>query len=161
VPLSTTMKHIFALVIALSLPALALPPDAADIKTVREIKLSDLNGAYIRALEKCQKRAMAAGDFGGAKEIEAEIGRVTNSEDDATTYAGSVWHWGSGGILKLLKNGKAIHTSWTMPGKWLTTPAGLSVKNSDGQNFSITFSDDGVGTVVLAGGGTTLITRKR
>lgn len=67
------MKNLIPLLISLSLPALALPPDAAALQRQRNVKISELNAAYVRALEKTKARAMADGDLAGATEIDAEI----------------------------------------------------------------------------------------
>ncbi|MES2476218.1 MAG: hypothetical protein V4640_10580 [Verrucomicrobiota bacterium] len=111
---------------ALSLPVVALPPDAAALKAQRDVKISDVNSAYVRALEKIKARAMADGDLAGAQEIEQEIDTaaappkppvVARTEIGKPNPILGKWRWGpSSLIVTFAADGTAKATGYE--GKW-------------------------------------------
>lgn len=104
------MRATFVL-LALSLPLFALPPDAAALKAKRDAKIAEVNKTYADELAKLQKRAMADGNLAGANEVAAEIARVapTSLKDSLVAQK---WNYsvpdGKTTILEIRSDGTAV-----------------------------------------------------
>ncbi len=93
----------------------------AEIKRVTETP----KRKYAEALEKLQAWYTKNGELDKALIVREEIqmtmrdqGEAKKMDANLKVLDGSEWQWGSGGTLKLEKNGDAVHTAWATPGQW-------------------------------------------
>lgn len=134
-----------AITFLLAFPAVALPPDAAALKATRDQKISDLNAAYVRALEKVKARAMANGNRSGVTEIEKEIDAATTPPLKDSLISGT-WVYsvpkGQSISLKFLNDDTAIDTktSKVFWKNWKVVGESLIVTFADGNTCTFAFN---------------------
>lgn len=122
------MRVSLALLLALStIGFCALPPEVADLKSKRDAKVAEINTAYVTALQKIQKKSMAAGDLDGANDVQKEIDSLTNlavnnSGVGSITEASKLnpilgkWLWGPTLVVEFTDDGKVKGKGYD--GKW-------------------------------------------
>lgn len=77
---------------------------------------------YLDALQRLQEQYTRSGEIDKALRIKEEMEKEAAAKGKETittrTLGGTDWQWGSGGILKLERGGKASHSLWSAPGTW-------------------------------------------
>lgn len=137
-----------------------------EIKRVTEVPKQ----RYLEALERLQASYTKEGDLDKALLVKEEIRVISEEAAAAPAMAvndrilnGSEWLWGSGGTLKLERNGDAIHTAWSVPGSWKKMRDGtLSLQRPGGDPpMTVKFADENLlNAVVTSHLGTTTTIRR-
>ena len=79
---------------------------------------------YLEALQRLQEQYTRSGELDKAlvvrKDMQKESAAAEGDKPPLTTRSlgGTEWQWGSGGVLKLERGGKATHSTWGAPGSW-------------------------------------------
>lgn len=123
---------------------------------------------YAEALTRLQENYKRAGQLDKALAVKAELEDLVAQHNKSKTrlsdkdLEGSLWQWGSGGTLTLLRQNKAEHTAWGRPGVWKRVEdLKVLVTKPDGGTFTVVFTDGTLtsGAVTSDTGTKTTLTR--
>lgn len=125
---------------------------------------------YVEALERLQAFYTKNGELDKALIVREEIQTAAQDPAEAKKMAansklldGSEWQWGSGGTLKLERNGDAIHTAWATPGQWKKiNSVTITIQRPGGDPpMTVVFSDQNLTDAVVTSHLNTTTTIKR
>ena len=138
----------------------------AEIKRVTEVP----KRKYGEALGRLQAFYTKNGELDKALIVREEIQMLSQTPADAKKVAanmkvldGSEWQWGSGGTVKLERNGEAIHTAWSTPGQWKrVNNVTITIQRPGGDPpMTVVFSDQNLTDAVVTSHLNTTTTIKR
>jgi len=125
---------------------------------------------YVEALERLQEFYTRNGALEKALIVREEIqtlaqnpGDTKKAEVNLKLLDDSEWQWGSGGTLKLERNGDAIHSAWSTPGQWKKiNNVTITIQRPGGDPpMTVVFSDQNLTDAVVTSHLNTTTTIKR
>lgn len=132
---------------------------------------NEANALLTTGLRDMRVTGIKTGNLGLVEAVDHQLNRIRATEDsdemkqdskeDESKSLPVYWDWASGGTLKLIRGGTAIHSRWDAEGSWKWTQRGerMELHHPGGQISEIVFNSDlSVGQVTAGKGGRTTIT---